>query len=201
MDRPWFRFGWLLLVTAVITGCASGRHTRRFSSSVFRSARHTGHAPAPRGGAAMGNAEEDESAAVIVERLHAAGFHFGTDGSPGALWGYLRTAHQTIPADEAGAGDIVFFDTRSRDDDARACGDRVGVVERVDVGGRLTFVETRAGQPMRGYVDPREPLARRSDDGQVLNSFLRPKKIGDPPGTRHFAGEMLCGVARVRWRR
>ena len=204
MDRPWLSLVWLLLATAAAgtLGCAGGHHTRRFSSSVFRSARHGGPAPRSRdGGASDGGGARDESAAVIVARLHAAGFRFDTDGSPGALWGYLRTAHQTLPVDEAGAGDILFFDTLSRDDAARACGDRVAVVERVDVGGRLTFVETQGGQARRGYVYPREPLARRSEDGQMLNSFLRPKKIADPPGTRYFAGEMLCGVARVRWRR
>jgi hypothetical protein len=34
----------------------------------------------------------------------------------------------------------------------------------------------------------------------VLNSFLRPKRIDEPPGARHFAGEMLCAVARVTHR-
>ena len=33
---------------------------------------------------------------------------------------------------------------------------------------------------------------------RILNSFLRPIRIDDPPGARYFAGEMLCGVARAQ---
>ena len=188
-----------MLVAAMIAGCASAPHTRRFSSSVFRSSRHVSH-PTVQG--LRAEPRRDEGASGIVERLHEAGFHFGTDGTAAALWGYMRTSHQIIRPDEAAAGDIIFFDTLTRDGgDQRACGDRVGVIERVDPDGRITFSEASGGEIRRSYVDPRAPLRRRDDGGEVLNSFLRPKKIGDPDGTRHFAGEMLCGVARVRWRR
>jgi hypothetical protein len=138
---------------------------------------------------------------MIVEQLHAAGWHFGTDGSPAALWGYLRTTHRVIDAADAHPGDVVFFDTRSHQGEERGCGDRVGVVEGVDPDGRMVFFEIRDGQMRRGYATPAQPLLRRRDEregeGEVLNSFLRPKKISDPEGTRYFAGEMLCGVVRV----
>jgi hypothetical protein len=137
---------------------------------------------------------------VVVDQLHAAGFHFGTDGTPGALWGYLRTAHERVDLDDARPGDVIFFDTRSREDAAPTCADRVGIIERVDPDGRITFLEARAGLMQRGYVDPRSPMQRRNERGEILNSFLRPKRIGDPERTRYFAGEMLCGVARMRSR-
>jgi len=94
-------------------------------------------------------------------------------------------------------GDVLFFDTRSHDDDLD-CADRLGIVVEVDVRRRITFVEARGGQLLRGYVDPRQPLARRDERGEIINSFLRPKRLSDPDRTRYFAGEMLCGVARVR---
>ena len=135
---------------------------------------------------------------MVIERIHAAGFRFGTDGTPGALWGYMRTSHELIDPREARAGDVVFFDTRSRSEEDLDCSDRVGLIESVDAGGRITFLEARGGQLYRGFVDPRQPQARRDDGGEILNSFLRPKRLNDPDGTRYFAGEMLCGVARVR---
>jgi hypothetical protein len=63
--------------------------------------------------------------------------------------------------------------------------------------GRITFVEVRDGRARRSFVDPVRPSERRSAGGEILNSFLRPIRIDDPPGARYFAGEMLCGVARV----
>jgi hypothetical protein len=180
------------LMAVAIGGCASSPRTRRFPSAIFRSARHVGHSMAQR--APPG----DETSALIVDRIHAAGFRFGTDGTPGALWGYMRTAHQVVEPLDARPGDVVFFDTRSRGVEELACSDRVGLVESVDAAGRITFLESRAGQLYRGYVDPRQPLARRAESGVIANSFLRPKRLDDPDGTRYLAGEMLCGIARVR---
>jgi hypothetical protein len=135
---------------------------------------------------------------MVIERIHAAGYRFGTDGTPGALWGYMRTSHELVDPRDARAGDVVFFDTHSRTEEDLDCADRVGLVESVDTGGRITFIEARGGQLYRGFVDAGQPLTRRDDRGEILNSFLRPKHLSDPDGTRYFAGEMLCGVARMR---
>jgi hypothetical protein len=182
------------LLALVPGGCASGPRTRRIPSAIFRSARHVGHPmarPAPSG---------DETSAIVAERIHAAGYRFGTDGTPGALWGYMRTTHELVDPRDARPGDALFFDTRSRGDDQLDCADRVAVVEAVGDGGRITFFEARGGQLYRGYVDPGQPLTRRDDRGEIINSFLRPKRLSDPDGTRYFAGEMLCGVGRMRAR-
>ncbi len=181
-----------LLPGGCATSPASWPRTRRFPSAIFRSARHVGHPLARR------PPPGDETSAIVIERIHAAGFRFGTDGTPGALWGYMRTSHELVDPREARAGDVVFFDTRSRGEEDLDCADRVGLVESVDGGGRITFLEARGGQLYRGFVDPHQPLARRDDSGEIVNSFLRPKRLSDPDGTRYFAGEMLCGVARVR---
>jgi len=183
----------LCLLALAPGGCASSPRTRRFPSAIFRSARHVGHPMAHR----LAD-PGDETSAMIIERIHAAGFRFGTDGTPGALWGYMRTSHQVVDPPDARPGDVVFFDTRSRGEEELSCSDRVGLVESVDGAGRITFVESRGGQLYRGYVDPRQPLARRDERGDIANSFLRPKRLGDQDGTRYFAGEMLCGIARVR---
>jgi len=195
------RFRWLEVFLAMIVvlglcalGCATPRaHTRGAAPSVFQAARFEARhsPPASPGGRA------DEGAAFVERALHDAGFRFGTDGSTRALWGYLRTAHRLVGAADARPGDILLFDTRGV---ARApeCADGAGIVESVGAGGRITFVEARDGHIRHSFVDPAHPASRRDARGEILNSFLRPIRIDDPPGARYFAGEMLCGVARTR---
>jgi hypothetical protein len=211
-------FRWLEVVLAMIVvlglcalGCATPRaRTRGAAPSVFQAARFEARHPsvsgahgrgAPDGGAADDGAADDGAAdggAAFVERaLHDAGFRFGTDGSTRALWGYLRTAHRLVGATDARPGDILFFDTRGVAPVAE-CADRAGIVESVGAGGRITFVEAPGGRVRRSFVDPAHPSSRRDARGEILNSFLRPIRIDDPPGARYFAGEMLCGVARAR---
>jgi hypothetical protein len=214
------RFRWLEVFVAVIVvlglcalGCATTRaHTRGAAPSVFQAARFEARrSPAvslPRAdegaadGRAAGQSPANESAAAeseaFVERaLHDAGFRFGTDGSARALWGYLRSVHRLVGAGEARPGDIVLFDTRGVAPGPE-CADRAGIVESVGAAGRLTFLEAQGGRVRRSFVDPAHPSTRRDARGLVLNSFLRPIRINDPPGARYLAGEMLCGVARTR---
>jgi hypothetical protein len=219
------RFRWLEVLVAMIVvlglcalGCATPRaHTRGAAPSVFQAARFEAQRSLPvsprRGGdgaaggrAAGGRASDgrasdgraaDESAAFVERALHDAGFRFGTDGSTRALWGYLRSTHRLVGATDARAGDILFFDTRGVAPRPE-CADRVGIVERVGASGRLTFVEAQGGRIRRSFVAPAHPSSRRDAQGEILNSFLRPIRIDDPPGARYFAGEMLCGVARTR---
>jgi hypothetical protein len=199
------RLRWLEVFLAMIVvlglcalGCATPRaHTRGAAPSVFQAARFEARrsaASVPRG---RTERTPDEGAAFVERALHDAGFRFGTDGSTRALWGYLRTAHRLVGAADARPGDILLFDTRGVAP-APECADRAGIVESVGAGGRLTFVEAQGGRIRRSFVDPAHPSARRDARGEILNSFLRPIRIDDPPGARYFAGEMLCGVARTR---
>ena len=211
-ERP---FRWLEVFVAMIVvlglcalGCATPRaHTRGAAPSVFQAARFEAQrssqvSPRREGSRAAGEratrqSAADESAAFVERALHDAGFRFGTDGSPRALWGYLRSVHRLVGATEAGPGDILFFDTQGVAP-RPACADRVGIVESVGASGRLTFVEAQGGRVRRSFVDPAHPSSRRDTQGEILNSFLRHIRIDDPPGARYFAGEMLCGVARTR---
>jgi hypothetical protein len=195
------RFRWLEVVLAVVVvlglcalGCATPRaRTRGVAPSLFAAARFEARRAPP----ALPSGQTDEGAAFVERALHAAGFRFGTDGSTRALWGYLRTSHRLVGAAEARPGDVLFFDAGGIGA-APACADRTGIVESVDAGGRITFVEARGGRVRQSFVDPARPTERRDARGEILNSFLRPIRIGDPPGARYFAGEMLCGIARTR---
>jgi hypothetical protein len=210
------RFRWLEVFVAMIVvlglcalGCAAPRaHTRGAAASVFQAARFgarhrsaSGAHGTTEGGAVDGGTADggtaDGGTAFVERALHDAGFRFGTDGSPRALWGYLRTTHRLVGAAEARPGDILLFDTRGVAP-APECADRAGIVETVASGGRITFVEAEGGRVRRSFVDPAHPFSRRDARGEILNSFLRPIRIDDPPGARYFAGEMLCGVARAK---
>jgi hypothetical protein len=200
------RFRWLEVFVAMIVvlglcafGCATPRaHTRGAAPTVFQAARFEAARFEVQGSpTAATRGRADEGAAFVERALHDAGFRFGTDGSTRALWGYLRTAHRLVGAAEARPGDILLFDTRGVAP-APECADRAGIVESLGAGGRITFVEARGGRVRRSFVDPAHPSSRRDARGEILNSFLRPIRIDDPPGARYFAGEMLCGIARTR---
>jgi hypothetical protein len=190
----------VLIAAAVVVGlcslgCAtaparSAARTRRLPARVFAPA-HAEIAPAAR--------PQDEGAAFVARALRDGGLHFGTDGSTRALWEYLRLAHETVAPAAARAGDVLFFDTRAGDaePDCDDVTDHAGIVEGVEADGRILFVEARGGEVRRSVVDPSHPALRRNARGDIANSFLRARQVSDPPDARYFAGQMLCGVARV----
>ena len=163
----------LLAVIAVLGLCALGCATPRAQAPV-----------------------QDDSALFVERTLHAAGLRFGTDGSTRALWGYLRTTHRLVSPGAARPGDVLFFDTRGTGERPE-CADHTALVEKVTRSGRIEFVELRGGRIRHSFVDPNQPARRRDEHGTLLNSFLRPVQPGDPPGARHFAGQMLCAIARI----
>ena len=73
----------------------------------------------------------------------------------------------------------------------------MALAEAVGPDGRITFVEARGGHVRRSVVDPGHPALRRDARGRITNSFLRPMAMDDPPGSRYFAGDMLCAVVRL----
>lgn len=198
-ERPPHLLGALLAAAAVLglcaLGCAAPAGSTRRYVSVFQAARFEAHRPqSPATG--DGKAAFGEGAAFVEKALHDAGFRFGTDRSARALWGYLRASHRVVSPAVARRGDILFFDTRGLSP-APECADHAGIVETVSREGRITFVEARGGRVRRSFVDPAHPTSRRDGRGEILNSFLRAKAVGDPPDLPYFAGQMLCGVART----
>jgi hypothetical protein len=146
--------------------------------------------PEPRHGGPAGHSKRS-AAGLVEESLHARGIRFGTDGSVFSLFAFVQGDFARIPADLARDGDVVFFDTGT------GCGGHVGVVESAESSGRIGFREWRDGSSRHSFVTPRSPLVRRDDQGRVLNTFLRIKRMEDPTETPYFAGEMLCAVFRI----
>jgi hypothetical protein len=175
----------VLLAALLLVGCAGP--PRRVSGP-----RHAVRSAPPRSIRARAHRPEPAPSVALVERaLHERGFHFGTDGTIGALHGYLVDNGRPVPPQEAHPGDVVFFDL------GNGCQDHVGLAESVDPDGRITFREARDGQVRTSYLQAAEPCARRDGQGRILNTFLRPKRPDDPPQTRYYAGELLCAVLRL----
>jgi hypothetical protein len=202
-DRTRPRLLEVLLTIAVVVGlcsfgCAtpSPRTSRaRRPAAPVTAAAHKVTAPPGR----PPSLAKEEGAEFVARSLRDGGLHFGTDGSTRALWGYLRLTHETVAPARARPGDVLFFDTRATDagPDCDDVTDHAGIVESVEPDGRIVFVEARGGQVRRSVVDPTHPTLRRTERGEIANSFLRAKLVADPPSARYFAGQMLCGVARV----
>jgi hypothetical protein len=132
----------------------------------------------------------------VVSALQSNGLRFGTDGSVAALWGYLSTAYSTVAGPEVRSGDVLFFQTRAPAGEACEAPNHVGIVSAVDGDRRVVFFEARDGKVRESFAHFGRPWLRRDEEGRILNTFLRPKKIGDPTNTPTFAGEMLCAAVR-----
>ena len=149
--------------------------------------------PLPHAGSGHGR---DPSADLVVAALQDEGLRFGTDGSMAALWGYLHLGHRKVGALDAQPGDVVFFQLHP--ERQRGCDrpDHAGLIVEAARDGRLVFLERRGGATRTSYVDPTRPVTRRDDAGRIRNSFLRPRRIGDPDEAPLFAGEMFCAAIR-----
>ncbi len=170
---------------------------------VFQASHARPSTPPPRQARPRGGIRgRSEASDFVVAALQDTGLRFGTDGTVPALWGYLANTHTPVTPSATRPGDVLFFQTREPVTTHRhgACDapDHVAIVSTVDPDGRIGFVEARGRQVRRSYVDPERPRLRRDDGGRVLNSFLRPKRIGDPADAPTFAGEMLCAAVRPR---
>jgi len=130
-------------------------------------------------------------ASPVEESLRARGVRFGTDGSAPALFAFVREHFPEVALENTGRGDVLFFDMGS------GCGGHTGLVETIEPGGRIGFRERRDGDSRHSYVTPRTPHARRDGQGRILNTFLRPKRMDDNPGTGYFAGDLLCAIFHV----
>ena len=137
--------------------------------------------------------EAGEAGAVEQALREDQGVRFGTDGTVGSLFSYIKHTHLLVPTSHARRGDVVFFNIGGR-----RCADHAGYIEEVDDSGRIAFRESRSGRVRRSYLHPDEPSVRRAPDGRILNSFLRVRRMEDPPAARYYAGELLCAVGRVR---
>jgi hypothetical protein len=112
----------------------------------------------------------------------------------------LRRQKKTFEEGLPRPGDLVFFhNTRDLNADNRNNDwyTSMGVVTHVD-DGTVTFIGpgTRDVQEMR--LNLARPRTRRDEKRQeVLNDYVRPKRLSDPAVTQYLAGELFAGFGRL----
>jgi hypothetical protein len=92
------------------------------------------------------------------------------------------------------AGDLVFFDNTWDYNGDGAVNDpltHVGVVELVEADGTVVFISRVAGAVERYRMNLAYPHVHQTDDGRILNDYLRRKKWRDDDGTPYLTGELF----------
>ncbi len=115
---------------------------------------------------------------------------------------HRKASHLGALRKEPQRGDLVFFhDTYDRNRDGKRNDGltHIGVVERVEPDGTVTFVHRAGGGIKRSRLHLYQPSLRRDARGRVLNDYLRRSEKTVRP---RLAGELLAGFATVdeRWR-
>lgn len=116
------------------------------------------------------------------------------DNGVTAMWRAAQ-AHDAVVKKTPGPGDLVFFrETYDRNGDGKRNDGltHVGIVEEVLEDGTVVFLHRGGKGVSRSRFNPGAPTVRRTDDGAVLNDYLRPKsgKL-----RAYTAGELWAGAA------
>ncbi len=93
-------------------------------------------------------------------------------------------------------GDLVFFDNTwdfNHDGKANDPLTHVGIVERQDRDGTITFISRVAGAIERYHMNLGLPHVYRTADGKILNDHLRRKDPGDRGTAGYLTGELFAG--------
>jgi hypothetical protein len=113
----------------------------------------------------------------------------------------LRKAGKVYDKEIPNAGDLVFFhNTSDRNKDHRNNDwySMIGIVEKVDDDGSVTFITFSFGQVKRFVMNLYHPQVRREEKtGKVLNDFLRIKRLDDPEYTQYLSGELYAGFGAL----
>ena len=99
-----------------------------------------------------------------------------------------------------GPGDLVFFDNTWDFNEDGLLNDsltHVGIVEAVERDGTIIFISRVSNAIERYRMNLRAPNTIRDADGQILNDYLRRKKIGDPLATGYLTGQLFAGFGSL----
>jgi hypothetical protein len=92
-------------------------------------------------------------------------------------------------------GDLVFFDNTWDYNDDNLVNDpltHIGVVEQVEMDGTVVFI-SRVTDGIRRYrMNLAAPHIHRTEDGRILNDYMRRKRTGDRDDTRYLTGELFA---------
>ena len=114
----------------------------------------------------------------------------------GALLAAAFTAGNVVTSKFVGPGDLVFFDNTWDSNGDGKMNDpltHVGIVERQDRDGTITFISRVAGAVERYRMNLGLPHVRRAADGTILNDHLRRKDTGVADRAGYLTGELFAG--------
>ncbi|MGQ0811072.1 MAG: CHAP domain-containing protein [Nitrospiraceae bacterium] len=92
-------------------------------------------------------------------------------------------------------GDLVFFDNTwdfNRDGRVNDPLTHVGVVERVEPDGTVVFISRVAGAIERYRMNLAKPHVHRTDDGRILNDYMRRKRGDAADGAGYLTAELFA---------
>lgn len=97
-------------------------------------------------------------------------------------------------------GDLVFFHNTwdfNRDGRFNDPLTHVGVVEQVERDGTVVFVSRVSAGAERYRMNLQEPHRHKTDDGRVLNDYMRRRTPGDPSEAQYLAGQLFAAFGTV----
>ncbi|MCX5723191.1 MAG: NlpC/P60 family protein [Nitrospirae bacterium] len=95
-------------------------------------------------------------------------------------------------------GDLVFFDnTWDYNGDGKVNDPltHVGIVERQEQDGTVVFISRVSGAVERYHMNLAFPHVHKTDDGKILNDYLRRKDTLNPANTGYLTGELFAQFA------
>jgi len=123
-------------------------------------------------------------------------------GNSRSLWADAKDRGQIHHDKRPQPGDIAFFDnTYDRNGNGRRDDSLTHVAVVIEVLDDGTILLGHGGTS-KGRAELRmnliHPTVRRTEDGQILNDYLRARRKGEPENGKYLAGQLLRGFARVR---
>lgn len=97
-------------------------------------------------------------------------------------------------------GDLVFFHNTWDFNGDGLVNDpltHVGVIETVEHDGTVTFVSWVFSGVERYKMNLRQPNVHKTENGRILNDYLRRRRSDDPLGTRYLSGQLFAAFGTV----
>jgi len=112
------------------------------------------------------------------------------------IYNHIRDHGKFHHGPAARPGDLVFFDnTWDSNGDGRMNDPltHVGIVEKQERDGTITFISRVAGAVERYRMNLGLPHVYRTGDGRILNDHIRRKDAGSASETGYLTGELFAG--------
>ena len=139
----------------------------------------------------------NDCSGFVCASLDRAGLQL--TGSTRSMWDRAKAEGATHRRKLPEPGDLAFFDNtydrnkNGRFDDPLS---HIAVVVDVEPDGTIYMAHDGTGRGRSTLtMNLNQPDLRATEDGKVLNDWLRRKRPGDPPSARYLAGELWRGFA------